>query len=580
MSRAPLAVFAPLPPLRNGIADYVAELAPVLARDHDCVYVIDDAAPEPDAIAGAEIIRLDDYWSRAASLARIPHLYHIGNNPDHAYLLPVAMRRPGVVALHDLSLHYLIDRATRGAGDDAAYRSTLIREFGLAGQCFADQFETFGWRGDFDLFQLPLNRQIVTRAKAVIVHSGYSRAKLEAIDGAPPVFQVAHHLSPLSSPVDAAARAEARRSLGLRPDELLLASLGFITRSKQIPMILRALARLRDRLPRFRYLLAGEPDPHYEPSADIERLGLGAIVQVTGYLTEIEFRTCLAAADIVLNLRHPVGGETSGALIRALGAGTCVVTVDLGSFGEFPDQVLVKLPWTDAVETALEAEIPRLAGDPALRAAYGAAARDHVRMHHDIARSAAGYRAALEAAGDHASRPWGVECGWEFDPEPAWPEPGLPWRQGGAIPYGGEGRIAAIHGTAAEASTYLRRDRGFRAVVPLAEAAPRGVDLVLIASAEDASGQDLRGLLVRANRALGFGGLVVLDLWQSTAVRDGDALARLLLSAGFRMAWRSDGLSPLAVSAWPDEAVGEFRCRAVKVSEFVAVPVALAAFSQ
>jgi hypothetical protein len=45
MSRAPLAVFAPLPPLRNGIADYVAELAPVLARDHDCVYVIDDAAP-------------------------------------------------------------------------------------------------------------------------------------------------------------------------------------------------------------------------------------------------------------------------------------------------------------------------------------------------------------------------------------------------------------------------------------------------------------------------------------------------------------------------------------------------------
>ena len=52
----------------------------------------------------------------------------------------------------------------------------------------------------------------------------------------------------------------------------------------------------------------------------------------------------MAACDIVLNLRYPTVGESSGSLLRALGLGKAVLVSEVGSFAEFSGDVCLKVP--------------------------------------------------------------------------------------------------------------------------------------------------------------------------------------------------------------------------------------------
>ena len=95
-----LAVWSPLPPSDSGIADYVAEQLPHLGRSFDVVTVPAAPPTPPD-------VDLD--------------LYHVGNSPAHAYVYRAALARPGVVVLHDWSIHHLVLADTVERGDVAAY---------------------------------------------------------------------------------------------------------------------------------------------------------------------------------------------------------------------------------------------------------------------------------------------------------------------------------------------------------------------------------------------------------------------------------------------------------------------------
>ena len=91
-------------------------------------------------------------------------------------------------------------------------------------------------------------------------------------------------------------------------------------------------------------ILAGEPHPDFPVDSLIRALDLPADVRVLGFTPIDDFTGYIAAADIVLNLRYPTVGETSGSLLRALGLGRPVLVSDVGAFRELPDDVCVKVP--------------------------------------------------------------------------------------------------------------------------------------------------------------------------------------------------------------------------------------------
>lgn len=415
-SKTTLVIFSPLPPVENGIADYCAELLPELAQAYDLILVIDNNLPTPKFIENWSVMHLAEYIYRENEFLDAHYLYHIGNNSDHEYLVSVLLRRPGIVVLHDISLHHLIDQMTLRWGNVEAYCELLEYEYGNSGRLLAEHFRNYRLRERAMFYELPMIRLIASRSRAIIVHSWYAKTKVLAQEMDLPVPIIRHHLA--KSAVLAAEsinRPDARSYLDVEDDELLLVSLGFITKAKQIDTVLEVLARCRTQLPKFRYILAGQDQPeHYDINAAIKAYGLEDVVEVTGYLEEEDFYIYSIAADIVINLRYPTGGETSGTLIRALGVGACVMVVDIGPFAEFPEEVCVQLPWDEAFDITFMKALLFLVLHPEERLKIGYAAKIHVQTHHALSASGAAYRQIINDYSKRPVLPWYPSYSYEY----------------------------------------------------------------------------------------------------------------------------------------------------------------------
>jgi glycosyltransferase involved in cell wall biosynthesis len=390
-----LIAFTPLPPTRSGIASYAAELLPAVAASLPVVAVV---ARRQDVVAlpGVEVISTLDYRRRPA-LQGWTHLHQLGNSLDHAHVYAAALRRPGIVTLHDPVLHHLVEALTLGRGNPAGYEAALFAEHGAAGLRVA----RLRAQGLFDpglRFLLPLHRQVLDLAQGVILHSRFAAGRVQR-PGGPPLLVVPHHLSPEVAALDGLDQATARRSLRLPARGPILLSLGHATPAKRIDVVLAAVARLAEEFPDLLHVVAGAPDPGLDLTGIVARLGLRDRVRVTGWLPEDAFLPYARAADLLVTLRHPQAGETSGALVRALGMGLPAVVDATGPAAEYPDAVVAKLPPGPEPAVRLAALVARLLRDPAGLAARGAAARSHLRREHGLAASAATYLAAIAAWG-------------------------------------------------------------------------------------------------------------------------------------------------------------------------------------
>jgi len=82
----------------------------------------------------------------------------------------------------------------------------------------------------------------------------------------------------------------------------------------------------------------------------------------------------IAACDLVLNLRRPTFGETSGIAARALGLGRTVILTDEGAAREYPDDVCVRIPCDELVVGVLRDTMAWLLSSPDVRQSIGGAA--------------------------------------------------------------------------------------------------------------------------------------------------------------------------------------------------------------
>jgi hypothetical protein len=106
---------------------------------------------------------------------------------------------------------------------------------------------------------------------------------------------------------------------------------------------------------------------------------------------EEEFWLVASAVDVVVNLRYPASGETSGIGVRLMGIGRPVLTSDGEGLG---------VPVGLGEEEGLLATMRLLAAAPARTRDYGLVLRERVGRENSLARVAAGYEAVLrEAAG-------------------------------------------------------------------------------------------------------------------------------------------------------------------------------------
>jgi glycosyltransferase involved in cell wall biosynthesis len=178
---------------------------------------------------------------------------------------------------------------------------------------------------------------------------------------------------------DLPARADARRSLGLPEDVLLVSLIGRINRWKGHDRLLRAAAALRA-IPNLHYAIVGAPlfrDADFvdELHAFANASGLADRIHFVPWLDDV--RTAFAATDINVNCSdaEPFGRT----IIEAAACGVpSIAFAGGGTADAIVDGVTGRLvPVGD--ETAFAAALERYAIDGDERAAAGARAREHAQ---------------------------------------------------------------------------------------------------------------------------------------------------------------------------------------------------------
>jgi glycosyltransferase involved in cell wall biosynthesis len=365
-----VAYYSPLPPSRSGIADYSELLLPALRERLDVV------------------IAKRGKRAPAADVA----LYHIGNDPDaHGWIVDALNARPGLVVLHEYVLHHLIAGITIGRRNGRGYLDAMERELGVAGRLLGlgvlDNLLPLLWETQPERF--PLSGPVLDRALGLVVHSHYvaDRARGAGYEG--PLWRIPHPAWPMHAVTPA----------GDVHGDPLIGCFGYLNMNKRIPELLEAFASFRRKLPDARLLLVGGTGERFDVQRRLERLGLTGGVERIDYVPEERLWSLMAACDVLVNLRYPTMGETSGSVIRALSLGKPLVVSDVGWFSELPDDAVLKVPVDDTEVDVLAAALGVAAEHGQ---ALGSAARAYVSREHDLAHVADRYVEAVEvtAGGD------------------------------------------------------------------------------------------------------------------------------------------------------------------------------------
>jgi glycosyltransferase involved in cell wall biosynthesis len=347
-----IALFTPLPPARSGIADYSEALAAELGYRVE-LDVFSAAVPNFDAAKYDGVV------------------YQIGNNGFHDFVYETALRHPGIVVLHESNLHHLITDLTIKRGDWDAYVRECEYQGGPAARAFAERVRKLEVGPDYE--GLPMTRRLLERSRGVIVHSEFMRDEVRKGGFTGPVAVIPH-----GAWIPEADRNAYRHRLGLDQFTPLVGIFGFLKPYKRIAESLRAFKRVVRVMPTARMILVGEPHPEFPIESMIRSMSLSAHVRVLGFTPIEEFTGYLAACDAVLNLRYPTVGESSGTMLRALGLGKPVLVSEIGSFGEFPEDVCVKVPVGAGEEDLIFEYLNLLLSRPEVAREMGARAKRYV----------------------------------------------------------------------------------------------------------------------------------------------------------------------------------------------------------
>jgi len=403
--RSRIAVVSPWRPKKSGISTYAAWLVGELASTyrvdlyHDTGYV-PDLALGRDGFAAFDH-RLLERNARSRNYSAI--LYQMGNSPYHGFLYDLMAKVPGIVTLHDFSLAgFQYWRASESDDPAATFADTIRacepgRALGILASLDAWKHEPGGMQDAMTRRGIHLNREVLARARRVIVHSGWCVE--QSPEFASKMRVIPHGAWPVGHSVG--SRYEARQRFGIAADALVVGSFGFLSNGKMNVEALRAFAVLVGERPDALFVFVGDDCEAGEAEREASRLGIKSRVRFHGHLSDPDFLAMISATDIGVSLRRPpTYGETSGALLNLLRHGVPTIVNDVATFGDFPDDAVAKVRWDRDGHDGLVRAMRLLANNPDRRASLASRALDLVASAHAWPVVASQYVAVID---EHAS---------------------------------------------------------------------------------------------------------------------------------------------------------------------------------
>jgi len=335
-----IAYFSPLPPKPTGIADYSQLLLTVLSEKAN-VYVFTDDVQSVNKTShhNFPINDIDSFQGPIAGDYDIC-LYQMGNNQlYHQKIYQTLIRFPGVTTLHDLNLNSFFGELYLKHNRVSRYVREMAYAYGIEGARYARIMHQTPMQ--YDTRRYPLFARVTDISRGIITHSRYGQRTISNKYPQTPVVYINQptNLIPCGHSITQVAKKE----LGYKSEDIVLASFGYIAPSKRIDVILKAIAILKKQFPTLRYLLVGQIIDSYDIKLLIKELKIEDNVQILGYVDTKMFQVCVRATDIGINLRYPTNGETSATLLNLMAAGKPTFVSNIDAFSELPDDACIKI---------------------------------------------------------------------------------------------------------------------------------------------------------------------------------------------------------------------------------------------
>ena len=179
-------------------------------------------------------------------------IYQVGNSLFHAGIYAAAQRTPGVVVLHDYTLHHFVASITAGRDDFPGYLREMTLELGTKG---ADLAWAIRRGAPTPLYKVPMTYSLLSKNVGTLVHSEFARTLVQRRH---PRTRVATIGQPVPLP-PLREKAELRRELGLPTDAFVITTCGADTPEKHLGLVSEAIETLQNNYPRALWLDPGIP---------------------------------------------------------------------------------------------------------------------------------------------------------------------------------------------------------------------------------------------------------------------------------------------------------------------------------
>ncbi len=360
-----LAYFSPLNPVKSGISDFSETLLPYLNKSMELTVFTTEARKEKienEWIRKNLTIRhIQDYNRESLRNTYDAAVFHMGNNYSvHKEISDLFLKYGGILELHDLSLHHFVAAETIDREHYSQYKKIMQYCHGNRGKKTAELYleGKIAAPWEKESMRYTVNKHYIDRAQAVIVHSDFAKQMVKGVNSKATVMHIPHGAYITDDPKR--EKQASRRRLGIAQEEFVLGTFGYIWENKRVDSILNALQiyKQQHKEKPFHFYIVGEVNiPGLKET--ISKLQLSGQVTVTGFVSLTDLEDYIKACDIAFNLRYPTQGESSGTLCRLLGMGKIVMVTDIGSFSEYPEDVICRIRYdsheTDDIVSCLEA---------------------------------------------------------------------------------------------------------------------------------------------------------------------------------------------------------------------------------
>ncbi|MGN0666772.1 MAG: glycosyltransferase family 4 protein [Huintestinicola sp.] len=372
MNKPKLLYASPFPPMKSGISDYSVILVNALKRNFDITLFIEDYEITDAAVSGFPVLRYKKDNIDFDSFDYI--LYNMGNNSDfHSYIYETALEHPGIIIQHDLVLFHFIwgyYKEQKRTLFTSLYKNFSIEEFVSYKEAFKNH------KINIELAsKLPLNTELIRSENRFITHSEYTKNKILE-SGLVDKNDITHinHIT-LMNGSDCFEESISKKALyskyNVPTDAVVICAFGYIQNTKLNRETCHAIKKLAAKSDqKICYVMVGKGDYVNDELED------GLIIK-TGFTELDEFNSFIQYADIIVNLRNPTMGETSGAMLRILQLGKVCITNNGGWFSELPDDCVCKIE-LDNTEKNLEAALGELISDKERCSKMSVAAKKYV----------------------------------------------------------------------------------------------------------------------------------------------------------------------------------------------------------